>query len=337
MDYSIKDAFKALSTLDEDLDSSASFKQIINESINEDAEQKPQTEELKEAFVDLNNTAEVEEAVAENKDKEEEEKIEQVVDVAATVESDLKGTYIGNLILQCPTCHTFIYKSVDELEKFDEIPDEEPVYNVGEECPHCGAKDGFELIGQVAKLDTEETRAEEAEPEQPAEAPLETLDIPVAEPAPEEPVEESLADPVSESTEKETLVESDASEDTGSKLCASSDNASEEESLNEAEEFEEKETHFDVDEFYDSVIDKLDDLIDEDLEPEEVDETFKMKQKYAEAYRQVESWHCRNKKLEEDADAAPDFDEWCLRYVSSRTGLDPERIKKYVLEVEGVK
>ena len=26
------------------------------------------------------------------------------------------------------------------------------MFNVDEECPHCGNKDGFELIGQVGKL-----------------------------------------------------------------------------------------------------------------------------------------------------------------------------------------
>ena len=91
------------------------------------------------------------------KNKDEEENIEKVVDVSAEVKDDLKPTYVGNAILQCPACKTMIYKDVDELEKAENPDaDGDALYNVETECPHCGAKDGFELIGQVAALDVEE-------------------------------------------------------------------------------------------------------------------------------------------------------------------------------------
>ncbi len=80
---------------------------------------------------------------------QEEEHIEQVVDVDAETVEELKDSYLGNVILRCPSCKTMIYKKPELLEK----DGEGDIYNVGETCPHCGSKDGFELVGQVASLD----------------------------------------------------------------------------------------------------------------------------------------------------------------------------------------
>lgn len=78
-----------------------------------------------------------------------EDAVEQVVDVDANTIEELKDSYLGNVILRCPSCKTMIYKKPELLEK----DGESDVYNVGETCPHCGAQDGFELVGQVASLD----------------------------------------------------------------------------------------------------------------------------------------------------------------------------------------
>ena len=106
-------------------------------------------EDLNEGLVvDLLDDKEVEEGkkfIEEDSD----EHVEQVVDVDADTVEELKDSYVGNVLLRCPVCKTPIFKKPELLEK-DEDSD---VYNVGETCPHCGSKDGFELVGQIATLD----------------------------------------------------------------------------------------------------------------------------------------------------------------------------------------
>lgn len=138
---------------------------------------------------DLGDSKDVAEA-QEHLDKQSDDSVEQIVDVSAESVDDLRKTYIGSIILRCPTCHTMIYKDVEDLSVDDEAStDDEKIYNVGDECPHCGAKDGYELIGQVATLDTDA----DATPEPPGEgeevdAPGE--EIPHLDATPEEPVAE---------------------------------------------------------------------------------------------------------------------------------------------------
>ena len=109
---------------------------------------------LKEGMtINLNDEEEVKKGKEElEKSEEKEDSVEQIVDVDAETIDELKDSYIGNVILQCPVCRTLIYKKPEAIEK-DE--NDENIYNVEEECPHCGAKDGFELVGQVASLDVE--------------------------------------------------------------------------------------------------------------------------------------------------------------------------------------
>ena len=113
-------------------------------------------EELTEGMkVDVMNECEVKEG-QEFLESGEEEHVEQVVDVDAETIEELKDSYIGNVILRCPACKTLIYKKPELIEKDDsQADDADAVYNVGETCPHCGSKDGFELVGQVASLDVE--------------------------------------------------------------------------------------------------------------------------------------------------------------------------------------
>ena len=89
--------------------------------------------------------------------KSEEDVFEKVVDVDASTIEELKDSYIGNVILRCPACKTLFYKKPELLEK-DETSG---YYNVEEKCEHCGAQDGFELVGQVASMDVkDETQVE---------------------------------------------------------------------------------------------------------------------------------------------------------------------------------
>lgn len=111
-------------------------------------------EELTEGMkVDIMDDEKVKEGKDFLKDADEDH-VEQVVDVDAETIEELKDSYLGNVILRCPACKTLIYKKPELLEKDDsQAEGEDAVYNVGETCPHCGSKDGFELVGQVASLD----------------------------------------------------------------------------------------------------------------------------------------------------------------------------------------
>lgn len=95
------------------------------------------------------------------------EEVEKVVDTDADNDSELKKSYVGDIILQCPVCHTFIYKDESEIVQGDSSSDDKEdddksktddveLVNSGDECPHCGSKDGFKIIGKVAPLSADE-------------------------------------------------------------------------------------------------------------------------------------------------------------------------------------
>ena len=95
------------------------------------------------------------------------EEVEKVVDTDADNDSELKKSYVGDIILQCPVCHTFIYKDESEIVHGDSSSDDKEdddksktddveLVNSGDECPHCGSKDGFKIIGKVAPLSADE-------------------------------------------------------------------------------------------------------------------------------------------------------------------------------------
>ena len=72
---------------------------------------------------------------------------EDIIDVDA--ESD---THIGDVIFDCPVCHSKIYRSHEDVI----LNDEETLANVGEECPYCYTADGFKIVGQVAPYEPED-------------------------------------------------------------------------------------------------------------------------------------------------------------------------------------
>ena len=159
---------------------------------------------ISDAFKELNSLKESEQFELRN-DKEVEkladfleyeeisEPIEQIVDINAENENELQDSYVGDIIIECPTCKTKMYTK-EELIKFNdetEIEDEYTYVNVGEECPHCGATDGFNIIGKVAPYckECECSKEEIIEPTKEEKTEEEKVEI-----KEEEPVEEELKD-----------------------------------------------------------------------------------------------------------------------------------------------
>lgn len=99
----------------------------------------------------LSNRKDVEKAKDELEKHEETEVIEPVIDQNAETEDELKKSYVGDVVLECPTCHTLIYKSKDELVQ-DETNEE--LYNVDDDCPTCHANSGFYLLGDVKSVES---------------------------------------------------------------------------------------------------------------------------------------------------------------------------------------
>lgn len=144
---------------------------------------------------DLSDSDELGLVKTEIEKKDDEQPVEKIVDASAEAVDGLKKSYIGSMILRCPTCHTMIYKDAEDLVIDDAASTEdEKVYNTEDECPHCGAKDGYELIGQVASIDAEEGPQDYAEEPLPA-------DEPASEEQPEP--EDSDADDVAGETSSE--------------------------------------------------------------------------------------------------------------------------------------
>lgn len=91
--------------------------------------------------------------------------IEMIVDIDAEDEEELKDSYVGELLLYCPVCHTIHYAQEADIVKDEE---NEEVVNIGDACPHCKQDtEGFEIKGKVAAYeDGEEEPKEEDKPEE---------------------------------------------------------------------------------------------------------------------------------------------------------------------------
>lgn len=79
----------------------------------------------------------------------------EVIDVDANTIRHLKDKteYVGQGILRCNRCKSNMFINMDDLKPSEEDPE---LYNIGDECPHCHSEDaGFELIGQVGKVESE--------------------------------------------------------------------------------------------------------------------------------------------------------------------------------------
>lgn len=81
----------------------------------------------------------------------------EVIDLEASSEEELKPSYEGDAILECCVCGQAIYKNPKEVYLDKELQ----VANAEEECPHCGQCGGFKVLGQVAPyVDTKSTKVE---------------------------------------------------------------------------------------------------------------------------------------------------------------------------------
>lgn len=105
----------------------------------------------------------------------------EVIDPEASSEEELKPSYEGDAILECCVCGQAIYKNPKEVFLDKDLQ----VANAKEECPHCGQCGGFKVLGQVAPyVDTESTKVEvdgeevEAGAEPEAEPLTESVEVP---------------------------------------------------------------------------------------------------------------------------------------------------------------
>lgn len=114
-----------------------------------------------------------------NDEDEDLDTIEMIVDVDAETEDELKDSYVGEILLYCPVCHTIHYKNKEDVHQDEENTS---LYNIGEECPECRQADGFEVKGMVAKynpesVETEENEVEETETDVDADDDISFIDI----------------------------------------------------------------------------------------------------------------------------------------------------------------
>lgn len=129
-----------------------SIKQIRQDYVVESKEVKNNKQINESESIDLTDKEDIKKGKKLLKAEDEEPEEEQIVDVDAETVTELKDSYIGNVILQCPVCRTLLYKKPEALQQDEEDAE---IYNKEEDCPHCGAKDGFELVGQVASLNVD--------------------------------------------------------------------------------------------------------------------------------------------------------------------------------------
>ena len=136
-----QNGFKAESTKQIGQDYKCDF---INESLTEDVK------------IDLMDKDAVEKG-KEALEQQQEEPVEQIVDIDADTVDDLKDSYVGDIVIKCHKCGFKFFTDKDSLVKDEETG----LYNVEEKCNHCGAEEGFELVGQVATADIDAEKADE--------------------------------------------------------------------------------------------------------------------------------------------------------------------------------
>lgn len=73
-----------------------------------------------------------------------------VIDSDAQTQDELDKTYINQVILECPICHSNIFKKVEDVIL---TSDPNSLANPEEACPFCGEDGGFLIVGQVKKFD----------------------------------------------------------------------------------------------------------------------------------------------------------------------------------------
>lgn len=154
-----------------------------------------ESKKLKEEFFNANSEEDIEKAAEILDANKTEEPVEMIIDLEANSEEDIKDSYVGDIILKCNVCNTLIYKKPEEVIHDEENPE---LCNKDEECVHCNSKEGYEAVGQVAPIASEEPEEE----------------VPVEEPVEENPEDVSNEEnPEDEKTEKSSEEESEDLDD----------------------------------------------------------------------------------------------------------------------------
>ena len=107
---------------------------------------------LDEEDFNLRDDSDIEDMKSFMDDQEDIEDVEDIIDPEADSEEELEDSYIGKVILECPVCHSKIYKNAEDVH-YDEETD---LANEEEECPFCYSMDGFTIVGQVAPYEETE-------------------------------------------------------------------------------------------------------------------------------------------------------------------------------------
>jgi hypothetical protein len=129
-DY-LRDAFKAMDSLDEDVDT-------VNVA------------DTNEAAAGL---------AAEEKAQSEEGNTVDVIDPNTKKEKEMEQSYVGYIVLDCDVCHSKIYKKAEDVK----IDGETGKVNVDEECPFCMADGGFTICGKIAPCTADDVKKEQEE------------------------------------------------------------------------------------------------------------------------------------------------------------------------------
>lgn len=144
--------------------SSSEFKQLKESGLIEQEESSENINE--EQKVNIGDKQQVQQELDELNKEVTEEEVEMVVDVEAGTVEDLKDSYVGSFILQCPVCKTLVYKDEHEVVHSEE---DEDIVNVEESCPHCKSEEGFVIVGKVAPIEDEVKSTDDEETEEDAE------------------------------------------------------------------------------------------------------------------------------------------------------------------------
>lgn len=115
---------------------------------------------LDDTFYDIDDKEDIEklQKSLDNDVDDELDDVEMIVDLEADNEEDLKDSYVGQVLLFCPVCHTIHYAKKEDVIPSEENPE---LVNVEEQCPHCNEVGGFEVVGEVAPYGEDETTSED--------------------------------------------------------------------------------------------------------------------------------------------------------------------------------
>ena len=83
------------------------------------------------------------------KEKDDATDIVRVIDPEAEEFEELQDSYIGKVITNCNVCHSHIYENKEDI-----VIDDEGIVNPEKECPYCGERSGFVIVGEIVEFDS---------------------------------------------------------------------------------------------------------------------------------------------------------------------------------------